>query len=140
VAWNRAGDFSETTAIWLQPATMAASRRTAEFLKRSDFIMICLLLLLKNASRIKLGIWLGVLSLSRFEQPIVVAELRFRRSFNYEFKIYVCRQVLFIGCGWFLDLHKQSACSGEQAANWSAGCAKVAHIWQQDIPAALDRW
>src|SRR6266566_7622741 len=85
VAWNRAGDFSETTAIWLQPATMAASRRTAGFLKRSDFIMICLLLLLKNARRIKLGVWLRVLSLSRFEQPIVVAELRFRRSFNYEF-------------------------------------------------------
>jgi hypothetical protein len=101
--------------------------------------MICLLLLLKNARRIKLGVWLRVLSLSRFEQPIVVAELRVRRSFNYEFKIYVCRQVLFIGCGWFLNLHKQSACSGEQVANWSAGCAKVAHIWQPDIPAALDR-
>jgi len=58
----------------------------------------------------------------------------------YEFEMYVCRQVLFIGCGWFFNLHKQSACSGEQPANWSAGCAKVAHIWQQDIPAALDRW
>src|SRR6266478_3301544 len=119
---------------------MAASRRTAEFLKRSDFIMICLLLLLKNARRIKLGVWLRVLSLSRFEQRIVVAELRFRRSFNYDFEIYVCRQVLFIDYGWFFNLHKQSACSGEQAANWSAGCAKIAHIWQQDVTAALDRW
>src|SRR5256886_13946864 len=45
-------------------------------------------------------------------------------KFNYEFKIYVCRQVLFIGCGWFLNLHKQSACSGEQAANRSAGCQR----------------
>ncbi len=87
-----------------------------------------------------LGLYPMLLSPSRFEQCIVVAELRFRRSFNYEFKIYVCRQVLFIGCGWFFNLHKQSACSGEQAANWSAGRAKVAYIWQQDIPAALDRW
>jgi len=87
-----------------------------------------------------LGLYPMLLSPSRFEQCIVVAELRFRRSFNYEFKIYVCRQVLFIGCGWFFNLHKQSACSGEQAANWSAGCAKVAYIWQQDIPVALDRW
>ena len=86
-----------------------------------------------------LGLYPMLLSPSRFEQCIVVAELRFRRSFNYEFKIYVCRQVLFIGCGWFLNLHKQSACSGEQVADWSAGCAKVAHIWQQDVPAALDR-
>ena len=61
-------------------------------------------------------------------------------KFYYDFEIYVCRQVLFIDCGWFFNLHKQSACSGERAANWSAGCAKVAHIWQQDIPAALDRW
>src|SRR5437868_2931722 len=91
---------------------MAASRRTVEFLKRSDFIMICLLLLLKNARRIKLGVWLSVLSLSRFEQRIVVAELRFGRSFNYDFEIYVCRQVLFIDCGWFFNLHKQSACLG----------------------------
>ena len=86
-----------------------------------------------------LGLYPMLLSPSRFEQCIVVAELRFRRSFNYEFKIYVCRQVLFIGCGWFLNLHKQSARSGEQVADWSAGCAKVAHIWQQDVPAALDR-
>ena len=75
----------------------------------------------------------------KFEQYAVVAERPLRQSFNYEFEIYVCRQVLFIGSGWFFNLHKQSACSGEQAANWSAGCAKVAYIWQQDIPAALDR-
>jgi hypothetical protein len=79
------------------------------------------------------------LSLSRFEPCIVVVGLRSRRSFNYEFEIYVCRQVLFIGCGWFFNLRKQSACSGEQAANRSTGCAKGAYIWQQDIPAALDR-
>jgi hypothetical protein len=58
----------------------------------------------------------------------------------YEFEIYVCRQVLFIGCGWIFNLHKQSAYSGQQPANWSAGCAKVAYIWQQDVPAALYRW
>src|SRR5207248_3508665 len=52
-----------------------------------------------------LGLYPMLLSPSRFEQCIVVAELRFRRSFNYEFKIYVCRQVLFICCGWFLNLH-----------------------------------
>ena len=57
----------------------------------------------------------------------------------YEFETYVCRQVLFIGCGWLFNLRKQSASSGEHPANWSAGCAKVAHIWQQDVPAALDR-
>src|SRR5438045_1436326 len=72
----------------------------------------------------KLVVLLLFLSLTRFEQRIVVAELRFERSFNYDFEIYVCRKVLFIDCGWFLNLHKQSACSGEQAANWSAGCQR----------------
>ena len=36
----------------------------------------------------------------------------------------MCRQILFIGCGWFFNLHKQSACLGEQAASWSPGCAR----------------
>src|SRR5213592_928840 len=71
-----------------------------------------------------LGLYPMLLSLSRFEQCTVVADPASNEVLIYEFEIYVCRQVLFVGCGWFFNLHKQSACSGEQPANWSAGCAK----------------
>jgi hypothetical protein len=71
---------------------------------------------LQSASRIKLEVWpcdfrlisnvsLAVQSRSRTFAPDEVL--------IYEFETYVCRQVLFIGCGWFFNLHKQSACSGE---------------------------
>ena len=100
---------------------------------------------LKSARRIKLGYeTFGLYPIVSLAFKIQALNSSSRTSASdevliCEFEMYVCRQVLFIGCGWSFNLHKQSACSGEQPANWSAGCAKVAYIWQQNIPAALDR-
>jgi hypothetical protein len=67
---------------------------------------------LKSSRGIKLGYetfgLYPIVSLAfKFEQYAVVAEnVRFDKVSIYEFEIYVCRQVLFIGCGWFFNLHK----------------------------------